>query len=97
LKAQLQTDGSGADARFSGPRGVATESAGNVYVADYGNHTIRKVDTNGVVATVVGVAGVQGFSAGALPGLLASPWGVAVNGTTLYVTLYNGVAVVTDQ
>ena len=89
-------DGSGADARFSGPRGVATDNVGNVYVADYDNDTIRKVDKNGVVTTIVGVPGVQGFSPGPLPGLLAHPWGVAVSGTSLYVTLYNGVAVVTD-
>jgi sugar lactone lactonase YvrE len=89
-------DGTGADARFNGPRGVATDSVGNLYVADFYNNTIRKVDINGVVTTVVGVPGVQGFSAGSLPGLLANPWGVAVSRNVLYVTLYNGVAVVTN-
>jgi NCAIR mutase (PurE)-related protein len=65
-----------------------------VYVADLGNHTIRKITPAGVVSTVVGVAGQEGFAPGALPGLLSSPVGVAVSGTSLYITLYNGVAVV---
>ena len=53
-------DGSGAAARFNFPRGVATDSAGNVYVADSGNHTIRKVTPGGVVSTLAGSAGVSG-------------------------------------
>jgi len=40
------------------------------------------------------VAGQSGFAPGALPGLLAFPQGVAVSGRSLYITLYNGVAVV---
>lgn len=50
-------DGIGADATFSSPHGVATDKAGNVYVADYGNNTIRKVTPTGVVTTIAGLAG----------------------------------------
>jgi sugar lactone lactonase YvrE len=87
-------DGVGASARFNDPRGIAIDSANNLYVADRGNSTIRKITQAGVVTTVVGVPGQAGFAPGELPGLLGLPTGVAINGTSLYVTLYNGVAVV---
>ena len=41
-------------ARFVNPFGVATDSAGNVYVADWGHHAIRKVTPAGVVSTLAG-------------------------------------------
>ena len=47
-------DGTGSAARFSGPQGVAVDSAGNVYVGDTGNHTIRKITPAGVVSTLAG-------------------------------------------
>ena len=89
-------DGIGAEARFSYPQGVATDRLDNLYVADTGNHTIRKIDKAGVVITIVGVAGLKGFTPGALPGVLASPQGIVVSSTSLYITLYDGVAVVTN-
>jgi sugar lactone lactonase YvrE len=91
------TDATGAAASFNVPIGVATDSAGNVYVADSNNDTIRKITPAGAVSTVVGVAGQASFAPGALPGRLANPLGVAVSGTSLYITLYNGVAVVQNR
>ena len=91
------TDGTGAEARFRFPIAIATDSAGNVYVADWGNSTIRKVTPAGMVSTVVGVAGQASFEPGALPGRIAFPQGVAVSGTSLYITLQNGVAVVRNR
>ena len=40
-------DGAGTVARFDSPVGVAVDSAGNVYVADIGNHAIRKITPAG--------------------------------------------------
>jgi streptogramin lyase len=89
------TDAIGAAAHFYFPYGVATDNAGNVYVADMVNHTIRKITpAGGVVTTVVGVAGQASFVPGALPGRLGLPRGVALSGTSLYIALFNGVAVV---
>ena len=56
---QSSAEGSGANARFSLPGGVAADSAGNVYVADTANNTIRKI-SGGVVSTVAGLAGASG-------------------------------------
>lgn len=57
-------DGLGGAARFNGPTGVAVDGAGNVYVADAGNSTIRKVTAGGSVTTFAGLAGVAGSADG---------------------------------
>jgi sugar lactone lactonase YvrE len=57
-------DGMGTAARFNGPDGVAVDNAGNVYVADFGNHTIRKVTATGIVTTLAGTAGMSGSADG---------------------------------
>jgi sugar lactone lactonase YvrE len=57
-------DGAGVNARFNYPAGVASDSAGNVYVCDYVNETIRKVTPAGVVTTLAGLAGTPGSADG---------------------------------
>jgi sugar lactone lactonase YvrE len=47
-------DGTGETAQFRYPRGIAVDAADNLYVADYGNHVIRKIDSNRVVSTLAG-------------------------------------------
>lgn len=61
---QGSSDGVGAAARFREPRGIAVDGAGNVYVGDYGNETVRKITAAGVVSTLAGSAGVVGSSNG---------------------------------
>jgi streptogramin lyase len=57
-------DGPGAAARFNFPGGVATDGAGNVYVADTLNSTVRKISAAGVVSTLAGTAGAVGDTDG---------------------------------
>jgi sugar lactone lactonase YvrE len=58
------TDATGALARFNTPRAVAVDSSGNVYVADWGNATIRKITSAGVVTTLAGAARQTGSTDG---------------------------------
>ena len=85
---QGSADGTGADARFSYPEGVAVDGDGNLYVTDTDNHTIRKITPAGVVTTLAGTAGSYGSADGRGPlARFSGPVGVAVDGDgNLYVT-----------
>jgi hypothetical protein len=61
---QGSDDGTGSDARFNTPQGVAVDSARNVYVADTFNSTIRKITPSQVVSTLAGLPGTTGSADG---------------------------------
>lgn len=69
-------------AQFDGPRSLAGDSAGNIYVADDNNHRIRRIDPSGVITTVAGngTGGFAGDGGPALSAQLDHPRGVAVDG-----------------
>jgi sugar lactone lactonase YvrE len=49
------------DAQLTGPRGLAVDAAGNLFIADSGNHVVRKIAVDGTITTVAGI-GIRGFS-----------------------------------
>lgn len=53
-------NGAAALARFTAPSGIALDPAGNLYVADTGNHVIRRITPAGLVSVFAGGAGVPG-------------------------------------
>ncbi len=74
------TDGTGANARFFNPTGVAVDGSGNVYVADGGDHTVRKITAGGVVSTLAGTSGQAGSRDGT-SALFLYPYAVAADGS----------------
>lgn len=57
-------DGPANQALFSSPRALVADADGNLYVADEGNHTIRKISAAGDVTTVAGEPNVTGAANG---------------------------------
>ncbi len=58
------TDGVGSAALFNNPGGLAVDGTGNIYVADTGNSSIRRISPDGAVVTIVGMSGVAGLKDG---------------------------------
>lgn len=84
-------DGEGAVARFGAPFGPATDSAGNLYVADGSNHTIRRITPAGVVSTIAGKAGEKCNVDGAgVAARFSWPSDIAIDSAgNLYVSEYS--------
>ena len=74
-------NGPATSAQLASPSGLAFDSLGNLYIADAGNHRIRKVTPQGIITTVAG-NGTEGFSGDGGPATSAqlwSPQGLAVD------------------
>jgi uncharacterized protein (TIGR03437 family) len=80
--------GAAASAQLNLPVGVAVDSSGNLYIADFGNSRVRKVSTNNTIATVAGngSAGYSGDGGPAAKAQLNGPQAVAVDAAgNLYI------------
>ena len=100
-RAQLRTNVSATDAALWYPSGVATDSKGNVYIADTGNHRIRVVNSSRIIDTLAGsrfekdaldqvIGGDSGDGGPANQAQLNRPYGVAVDadGINVYFSDY---------
>ena len=84
-------DGNGTSASFNNPYGVAVDGSGNVYVADTGNHTIRKITPNGDVTTIAGTGSTGSMDDNGTSASFSSPIGITIDGSSnVYVAdFYN--------
>ncbi|MFA6958142.1 MAG: hypothetical protein WC538_19920 [Thermoanaerobaculia bacterium] len=72
-------DGVAGHALMKGTRGIVTDGAGNIFVADSENHAIRRVDARGETITLAGRLGVPGHAdGGGRSALFQSPRGIAI-------------------
>jgi uncharacterized protein (TIGR03437 family) len=85
--------GSALDAQLNFPYGLALDSAGNIYVADLGNQRVRRIGTDGAIATIAGTGKKASSPDGAAPTdtSLLSPRNVAVDAAgNLYIAEFEG-------
>ena len=74
--------GAATAAELNGPSDVFKDAAGNLYIADRGNNRIRKINTGGIISTIIGtgVAGYTGDGGSAATATLNGPNRVFVTG-----------------
>jgi sugar lactone lactonase YvrE len=93
-KADFSGDGGpAAKAKLSTPNGLATDMAGNLYIADMDNNRVRRVGTDGIITTVAGIgaAGFSGDGGSAREAQLNQPFAVAVDSAgNLFISEWRG-------
>jgi sugar lactone lactonase YvrE len=83
---QGSVDGTGTNAMFSNPAGLALDLIGNIYVCDQSNNIVRKITPAGVVTTLAGNGGTTFANGTGTSATFNQPWGVAVDsGGIVYV------------
>jgi len=83
-------DGAGQDAAFAHPCGLAIDSEGTLYVADCGNHRIRRVTMDGVVTTIAGNGAAAHRDGQGRVASFYNPCGIAIDSNdVLYVADYS--------
>lgn len=69
------------NATLNDPRGLVTDTVGNLYFCDHLNHVVRKIDTSGKITTIAGT-GVAGYNGDNIPAATAQlnyPWRVSID------------------
>jgi sugar lactone lactonase YvrE len=81
--------GPATSAQLGAPAGLCTDASGNIYIADPGKHVIRKIAPNGIISTIAGIGGSNGYNGNGGPAtaaLLNSPYDVCIDAAgNLYV------------
>lgn len=90
-------DGAGQTARFAQPGTLSCDRSGTVYIADTGNHAVRRILFDGSVDTLIGAPALVGTRAGPLPGSLDTPQGISVRSDgQLAISVDSGVLITSD-
>lgn len=72
------------NAQLGETKGVSIDASGNIYISDYMNHRVRKINTSGVISTLAGTGfsgGYSGDGGAAITARLFNPSGIAVDGS----------------
>ncbi len=74
-------NGQATSATLSSPTGLAIDNSNNLYIAEYGNHRVRKVDATGIITTIAGTGAttMSGDNGAATSATLYYPYGVALD------------------
>ncbi|WP_197091672.1 IPT/TIG domain-containing protein [Sphingobacterium endophyticum] len=78
-------------AQFRNPEQIFTDADGNMYIADSGNHCIRRINSEGLVETVLGMPGTAGWrDGGKEDALFNNPTGIGISSDgSVYVADFN--------